>query len=278
MTACRFRALCSLEFRHRTETKVKRLEIATFAAALLMGATAYAADRHPDGSGAPHGGATPHAVGGGHAGGFSHGAAPSFSRASEPNRAFNGFSRGTSERRGTDFASYSHGSNVRRATTSFRTTDHGMEEPRGRGNRGVEASYTHERGAYGSMEHGASRAATGGTPHYAHDSRGFGERPSNWNQRPRNFDRGSYQRNVAATARFHYGSYDRPSGWYYRRWAYGDTLPSVFWARNYWLTSWWMFDLAVPPYGYEWVRYGDDALLINVDTGQILQVDYGVFY
>jgi Ni/Co efflux regulator RcnB len=48
--------------------------------------------------------------------------------------------------------------------------------------------------------------------------------------------------------------------------------------RDYWLTDWWMFDLPIPPYGYEWVRYGDDALLINTYTGQILEVEYGVFY
>ncbi|HKD21615.1 MAG TPA: RcnB family protein, partial [Rhizomicrobium sp.] len=46
----------------------------------------------------------------------------------------------------------------------------------------------------------------------------------------------------------------------------------------YWLTSWWLFDLAIPPYGFEWVRYGDDALLVNVYTGQILEVEYDVFY
>ena len=33
-----------------------------------------------------------------------------------------------------------------------------------------------------------------------------------------------------------------------------------------------------PPYGYVWVRYGDDALLVDVDTGEILRVVYGVFY
>jgi hypothetical protein len=34
----------------------------------------------------------------------------------------------------------------------------------------------------------------------------------------------------------------------------------------------------IPPYGYEWVCYGDDALLVNVYTGEILQVVYGLFY
>ena len=35
--------------------------------------------------------------------------------------------------------------------------------------------------------------------------------------------------------------------------------------------------LEVPPGGYEWVRDDDDAILVNTDTGEILQVEYGVF-
>jgi Ni/Co efflux regulator RcnB len=39
-----------------------------------------------------------------------------------------------------------------------------------------------------------------------------------------------------------------------------------------------MFGLLIPPYGYVWVRYGDDALLVDTRTGMVLQVRYGVFY
>jgi Ni/Co efflux regulator RcnB len=245
---------------------VKHIGLATFAAALLLSATAFAADRHP-GGGAPHAGA-PHAAaaprGGG---GMPHGGG--------------GFAHGSGVSHGGGVASFSHaapshsfsrGSEVRRSTATVRSseTGRGMEAPRG----STAATYTHAhgvRGAYGGMEHA-------GTATTAHDARGFGKRPSNYNNRPRTFDRGSYQRNASASARFHYGSYNAPRGYHYQRWTYGEYLPSTYWARDYWLTSWWMFDLAMPPYGYEWVRYGDDALLVNVDNGQILQVDYGVFY
>jgi Ni/Co efflux regulator RcnB len=269
------------------EMNVKQLGLATFAAALLLSATAFAAPDHR-GGGAPHGGggAAPHAVGGGAphggggmprgGGGFAHGGGgavsrgggmASFSHAATPSHSF---SRGTSER--GDFASFSGRSEVHRNTATLRgsETGRGLEAPRG----STAATFTHAhgaRGAYGGMEH-AGTAATG------HDARGFGKRPANANNRPRNFDRGSYQRNASASARFHYGSYNAPHGYHYQRWTYGEYLPSMYWARDYWLASWWMFDLAIPPYGYEWVRYGDDALLVNVDTGQILQVDYGVFY
>jgi Ni/Co efflux regulator RcnB len=35
--------------------------------------------------------------------------------------------------------------------------------------------------------------------------------------------------------------------------------------------------LEVPPAGYEWVRDGNDAMLIDTTSGEILQVEYGVF-
>ena len=76
---------------------------------------------------------------------------------------------------------------------------------------------------------------------------------------------------------FNSGRYERPHGWYVHRWTYGERLPRAFWARDYWINDWWSFDLRTPPYGYEWVRYGDDALLVNIYTGEVLEVAYDVF-
>lgn len=55
-------------------------------------------------------------------------------------------------------------------------------------------------------------------------------------------------------------------------------LPRLFWGRQYWIDSYWQFGLANPPYGYVWVRYSNDALLVNVATGRILSVEYDLFY
>ncbi len=70
----------------------------------------------------------------------------------------------------------------------------------------------------------------------------------------------------------------RPKGWYQHRWISGDILPSLFWTRSYWITDFWLFGLPIPPIGYVWVRYGSDALLVQIRTGLILQVIYGVYY
>lgn len=87
-----------------------------------------------------------------------------------------------------------------------------------------------------------------------------------------------YHRSFQASRRFHAGSYRRPSGWYYRRWTYGQTLPSLFWGQNYWLNDYIDYDLPPPPPGAVWVRYGDDALLIDRYSGEIISAQYGVFY
>ncbi len=55
-------------------------------------------------------------------------------------------------------------------------------------------------------------------------------------------------------------------------------LPRRFWARRYWIDSYWQFGLRNPPYGYVWVRYSSDALLVNVQSGRVLRVVYSLFY
>jgi len=36
--------------------------------------------------------------------------------------------------------------------------------------------------------------------------------------------------------------------------------------------------LQPPPPGFQWVRQGPDVVLVNLRTGQIIDVAYGVFY
>ncbi len=101
--------------------------------------------------------------------------------------------------------------------------------------------------------------------------------PTGWNARPTTVDRGAYNHNFQAARTFHIGPYHPPRGWSAHQWAYGQILPRAYWAAPYLLADYWLFALEVPPAGYEWVRDGDDAILVNVDTGEILQVEYGVF-
>jgi len=63
-----------------------------------------------------------------------------------------------------------------------------------------------------------------------------------------------------------------PPGYYVHSWRYGEYLPSAWYAPNYYVLEWWLYDLPEPPYGYEWIRVGADAVLVNVYDGRIVQV------
>jgi Ni/Co efflux regulator RcnB len=91
-------------------------------------------------------------------------------------------------------------------------------------------------------------------------------------------DINTYHRNVTAERRFHYGDYHAPRGYEYRRWSYGDHLPAIYFERDYWIPNYWNFGLAWAPDGCEWVRFGPDAVLVDIDTGEVIQVVYDVFY
>jgi hypothetical protein len=69
-----------------------------------------------------------------------------------------------------------------------------------------------------------------------------------------------------------------PGGWGYRRWGVGQFLPSLFLNQTYFIGNWGAYGLGPPPPGLQWVRYGPDALLVNVYTGQVVDTVYGVFW
>jgi Ni/Co efflux regulator RcnB len=135
-----------------------------------------------------------------------------------------------------------------------------------------------ERGGQGGHGGGGERMAPRAAEPYA-GPRGYQRpaEPQGWNSRPANVDRGNYRHNYQAGRAYHVGPYHPPQGSSDRRWGYGEILPRAFWAPEYYLSDYWLFGLEVPPVGYEWVRNGPDALLIDTSTGEILQVQYGVF-
>jgi Ni/Co efflux regulator RcnB len=151
------------------------------------------------------------------------------------------------------------------------------------------------RGDAGGNRGNVQRPDNGNRPDNRPDNRpgnGFGNRPDNRpgfgnnnNNRPgyggprhdfssfRNF-----HQDFRAQRRFRGPDYRRPAGWYDHRWTFGEILPALFWSQQYWLTDYQDYDLQPPPYGAVWVRDGNDALLIDRDSGEIITVEYDVFY
>ena len=135
-----------------------------------------------------------------------------------------------------------------------------------------------ERGAAPHAEaHPAMHEAHPAEPHAGPSGYQRPAAPQGWDARPKTFDRAAYQHNFQAARSYKVGPYQRPSGWVNRHWGYGDHLPRAYWTSQYLLADYWLFGLEVPPVDYEWVRVGDDALLINTANGEVLQAEYSVF-
>ncbi len=79
-------------------------------------------------------------------------------------------------------------------------------------------------------------------------------------------------------SRFHIGFYFDPFGWNYRRYGVGWRLWPSYYSHDYWLSDPWYYRLP-PAYGpYRWIRYHDDALLVNIYTGEVVDVIYDFFW
>jgi len=77
---------------------------------------------------------------------------------------------------------------------------------------------------------------------------------------------------------FRVGRYYDPFGYGYRRWSIGYSLWPSYYRSNYWLNDPWQYRLP-PAYGpYRWIRYFNDALLVNIYTGEVVDVVYGFFW
>lgn len=74
--------------------------------------------------------------------------------------------------------------------------------------------------------------------------------------------------------------YYAPSNWNggYRRFSIGITLSSQLWGQNYWIEEPAYYRLP-PAYGpYRWVRYYNDALLIDIRSGYVVDTVYDIFW
>ncbi len=89
---------------------------------------------------------------------------------------------------------------------------------------------------------------------------------------------GTYRKTVTATHRYDAGAFAAPSGYTYTRYALGDHVPAVLLSsNNLMLSDYANFQLDAPPDGLEWIRVGNDALLVDRTNGEVIQTDYNLF-
>jgi Ni/Co efflux regulator RcnB len=62
------------------------------------------------------------------------------------------------------------------------------------------------------------------------------------------------------------------------RYGIGWRLWPSYYRNSFWLNDSWQYRLP-PAYGpYRWIRYYNDALLVNIYTGEVVDVEYDVFW
>ena len=111
--------------------------------------------------------------------------------------------------------------------------------------------------------------------------RGYDNRGGNWNRNWRSDSRYNWSRARNDNRdNFRLPRYYAPYGWDYgyRRFSIGFRLSSILFANNYWIDDPYYYDLP-PAYGpYRWVRYYNDALLVDIYTGEVVDTVYDIFW
>ena len=91
------------------------------------------------------------------------------------------------------------------------------------------------------------------------------------------FDQRRWRPEYRSNQRYRIAPYRYPRGWFPRIWVFGDFLPWGWYSDSYYL-DWRYYGLPVPPIGCEWIRVGQDALLVDVWSGEVLSVYRYLFW
>jgi Ni/Co efflux regulator RcnB len=87
-----------------------------------------------------------------------------------------------------------------------------------------------------------------------------------------------YHHVFRAPHRYRIGYWRAPYGFHYRRFGIGERIPGVLLVSAYFLNDYYNYGLEEPDDGFVWVRDGSDAVLVDEDSGEVVEVEYDVFY
>jgi len=76
---------------------------------------------------------------------------------------------------------------------------------------------------------------------------------------------------------FHLGIYIDPFNYGYRPFSIGYQLQPLYYGERYWIDPA-IYSLPYPPPGTQWVRYWNDALLVDTWTGEVVDVIHDFFW
>jgi Ni/Co efflux regulator RcnB len=115
----------------------------------------------------------------------------------------------------------------------------------------------------------------GTQPPLVTDGHHSGHWDTNWRQSGR-YDWQNYRHHHRSL--FHLGFFYDPYGWDYQPFSIGWRLWPGYYGQRYWINDPWMYRLPYAPPGYVWVRYWNDALLVDTFTGTVVDMIPGFFW
>jgi len=98
---------------------------------------------------------------------------------------------------------------------------------------------------------------------------------SNWRNNSR-YDWANYRHHHRSI--FHLGFYFDPFGWGYSPYQIGWRLWPSYYSSRYWINDPWQYRLPYAPPGTRWVRYYNDAVLVDTWDGEVVDVIYNFFW
>lgn len=101
----------------------------------------------------------------------------------------------------------------------------------------------------------------------------------NWNRNWRNdqrYDWNNWRR--IHRPYYHLRPYRDPYGWAYQLFGIGWRLWPQYYVSGYWIDDPAMYRLPPAPPGTRWIRYYNDALLVDIYTGEVLDVIHDFFW
>ncbi|MEK6542119.1 MAG: RcnB family protein [Pseudomonadota bacterium] len=138
-------------------------------------------------------------------------------------------------------------------------------------NRGDNSRYDRSRG------YGNGRGYDGNQRYDRHDRNDNGRRWDRSWRSDRRYD--WYDHRSRYRDQYSWGRYYSPyRNWDYRRISIGFSLWPLFYSDQYWINDPWQYRLPDAYGPYRWVRYYDDALLVDVRSGEVVDVIDNFFW
>ena len=97
----------------------------------------------------------------------------------------------------------------------------------------------------------------------------------NWRNNQR-YDWSDYRRHHRSM--YHQRSYRDPFGWRYQLFSIGWRLWPNYYSSSYWINDPWMYRLPPAPPGTRWIRYYNDVLLVDMWSGEVVDVIHNFFW